>query len=109
MNSHTFLFDIDALEKLHAEINRLQASQKLMRDANRALIREDDVALRSMGFSEEHIAELKFRLSTGRRAFPDYLFRNNENDIRSLKKCLVQITERATVAAGLFSSSAPET
>ena len=78
----------DAIEKLQVEINRLQDSQKIMRNANAALRNGDDSALRSMGFSEEHIADLKERYFSGRVGFPDYAFRNNSSNIRSLKKCM---------------------
>lgn len=76
----------DAIEKLQVEINRLRASLKMMRNANAALCNGDDAALRSMGFSEEHIADLKERHFAGRVGFPSYAFRNNNSNIRSLKK-----------------------
>ncbi|WJS65983.1 hypothetical protein DXO206_023035 (plasmid) [Xanthomonas oryzae pv. oryzae] len=56
----------DAIEKLEAEIERLKASQKMIRTANTALRKGDDNALRALGFSEEHIAELKKQDFAGR-------------------------------------------
>lgn len=41
--------DPDAIEKLEAEIERLKASQKMMRAANTALRKNDDNALRALG------------------------------------------------------------
>ncbi len=76
----------DSIEKLQADIERLQASQKMMRDANAALRKGDDESLRAMGFSEEHIADLKERKLAGRAGFPDYSLRNNNSNIRWLKE-----------------------
>ena len=95
MNTHTYLSNPDAIAKLQAEIDRLQASQKMMRDANAALAKQDDAALRSMGFSEDHICDLKIRSSAGRTGFPDYSIRNNDSNIRSLKKCMAALQDRA--------------
>jgi urocanate hydratase len=84
----------DAIAKLEAEIERLKASQKLMRTANTALRKGDDNALRVLGFSEEHIAELKKRDCAGRVGFPQSALRNNNADIRRLKKRITEIQAR---------------
>jgi hypothetical protein len=91
MDAHTCLSNLDAIEKLQADIDRLQASQKMMRDANAALTKQDDAALRLMGFSEDHISDLKIRRSAGRTGFPDYAIRNNDSNIRCLKRCMATL------------------
>ncbi|HEF4763178.1 TPA: hypothetical protein SAN82_005656 [Pseudomonas putida] len=45
----------------HADIQRLQQANVLMRAANQALVRGDDAALQALGFSAPHIAELRQR------------------------------------------------
>lgn len=94
MNRYTYVSDADAIAKMQVEIDRLQASQKMMRDANAALSKQDDAALRSMGFSDDHIADLKIRSSRGRTGFPDYALRNNDMNIRCLKRCMAALQER---------------
>ncbi|MCS6429187.1 hypothetical protein [Burkholderia thailandensis] len=84
----------DAIEKLEAEIERLKASQKMMRTANTALRKGDDNALRALGFSEEHIAELKKQDFAGRVGFPQSALRNNNADIRRLKKRIAELQTR---------------
>lgn len=81
----------DSIEKLQADIERLQASQKMMRDANAALRKGDDKSLRAMGFSEEHIADLKERNFAGRAGFPNYALRNNNSSIRFLNKRMKEL------------------
>lgn len=93
MNTYTYLSNLDAIAKLQAEIDRLQASQKMMHDANAALVKQDDDALRSMGFSEEHISDLKIRSKAGRTGFPGYALRNNDSNIRCLKKCMAALQD----------------
>ncbi|WVK06404.1 hypothetical protein AB8807_22220 (plasmid) [Xanthomonas campestris pv. olitorii] len=86
--------DPGAIEKLEAEIERLKASQKMMRAANTALRKNDDNALRALGFSEEHIAELKTQDFAGRVGFPQSALRNNNADIRRLKKRIAELQAR---------------
>ena len=81
----------DAIEKLQAEIDRLNASSKMMRDANFALANRDDAALRAMGFTDAHIADLLMRVGCGRTGFPDYALRNNDSNVRLLKKCMAEL------------------
>lgn len=45
----------------NADIQRLQQANALMRSANQALARGDDVLLQELGFSAAHIAELRQR------------------------------------------------
>lgn len=45
----------------HADIQRLQQANALMRAANQALARGDEVSLQALGFSTTHIAELRQR------------------------------------------------
>lgn len=85
----TRVSESDTIEKLKADIEQLQVSQKMMRDANAMLRKGDGAALRAMGFSLEHIAELKKR-----GGFKDYALRNNKSSIRRLKKLLDELTTR---------------
>ena len=81
----------DSIEKLEAEIERLKASQKMMRAANTALRKNDDNTMRTLGFSEEHIAELKIQDFAGHVGFPPSALRNNNADIRWLKKRIAEL------------------
>lgn len=93
MKSRIRSSDPEAIDKLQTEIHRLKASQKMMRDANAALLRGDDQALRALGFSEEHIAELK-REVAGQIGFPESAFGNNDRDIRHLKRRIAKQAAR---------------
>lgn len=46
-------------EAIRFEIARLQWANALMRKANKALAKGDDAALVDMGFSREHVGELR--------------------------------------------------
>ncbi|MDN8066922.1 hypothetical protein [Burkholderia vietnamiensis] len=46
-------------DAIREEIARIQSANALMRAANKALAQGDDVALVDMGFSPEHIDELR--------------------------------------------------
>jgi len=73
--------------RLIAEIHRIRAVQKLIQAADRALHEGRDDILRTLGFGEEHIADLKkLAAATSKSAFPKYVRQNNKRMIRHLRK-----------------------
>jgi hypothetical protein len=54
-------FDATKDGSYYADIQRLQQANALMRSANQALARGDDMSLQALGFSAPHIAELRQR------------------------------------------------
>lgn len=90
------LFDLvmqSTVDDLKAEIVRVEASSKTMRDANKALREQDYATLRRMGFSDAHVEELKLRVQRGRDGFPDYALRNNDSTIDRLRRGIAEITK----------------
>ncbi|MHC5209048.1 hypothetical protein [Pseudomonas chlororaphis] len=80
--------DPDVIIQIESEIRRLEDAQQMMLDANEAVARADEKTLDSMGFENEHIAELLKRKESGRAAFPDYAIRNNQEAIDHLQGLL---------------------
>lgn len=67
-------------DAIRTEIARMRSANDLMRAANRALAKGDDAALAGMGFSPEHVGEL--RKSGG---FPSTSIGNNTRMITYLR------------------------
>lgn len=66
---------------LRMHIAQFQWANAMMRAANRALARGDDVALARIGFSAEHVDELRQR-----GGFPERVFRANYRTISYLRR-----------------------
>lgn len=78
-----------SVERILAEIRRIRQVQKLIARADRALKSGRDDVLRSLGFGDEHIVELKKMAATSRgSAFPNYTRRNNARTVRYLRRQL---------------------
>lgn len=100
------LWDIHhAIACLDVEVERILRSQLTMRRANQALRTGCDDTLRSMHFSDDHIVELQARMKTGRSGFPEYVFRNNINLIRSLRKQQAELNRQLVSMPGYISDS----
>ncbi|WP_304589958.1 hypothetical protein [Burkholderia anthina] len=69
-----------SLDAIQTEIARMQSANDLMRAANKALAEGDDAALVDMGFSPEHVDEL--RKNGG---FPSTSIGNNTRTINYLR------------------------
>lgn len=94
-NKAIFSDDPSAAEKLEEKIARLEKRQDLMREANKAIRKNDDDALRELGFSDESIIQLKQSDFCGRIGFADYQLTNNSANIRRLKQRLATVQANA--------------
>lgn len=87
--------DADAVEKLEAKIAKMEANQERMKAANKAIRLKDtakgDEKLREQGWTDEQIEELREPDFCGRVGFPDYALKNNNAEIRRLKKRLEEL------------------
>lgn len=87
--------DPEAVQKIKAELEKLEEKQGRMKTANKHLRKNDNVALLSMGYSEQLISELKKPDFAGRTGYADYAITNNGANIRRLKKRIEELTARA--------------
>lgn len=102
------LWDIHhAIACLDVEVERILRSHMTMRNANLALRSGRDDILRSMHFSDDHIVELQARFQVGRTGFPEYVFRNNINLIRSLRKQQAVLYRQIASMTGKVGESHP--
>lgn len=92
-NHAIFSDDPGACEKLADKIARLERQQELMREANKAIRKGDDEALRDLGFTDERIIQLKSPDFCGRIGFPNYALTNNSANIRRLKQRVERVAE----------------
>jgi hypothetical protein len=89
-NKAIFSDDPNASEKLAEKIERLEARQTLMREANKCVKKNDTQGLLNLGFSEAAAAQLFRPDFLGRVGFPSYALTNNSANIRRLKQRLVE-------------------
>ena len=78
--------DPEAISKLKAKLATLEAKQITMKEANKAIRKNDDQALSALGFTSEQIAALQKPDFCGRTGFADYQLTNNGAEIRRVKK-----------------------
>lgn len=88
--------DPEAVEKLKTKLESLQASQEMMKAANKALRKGDDEALKALGFNESRVAQLKAPDFCGRVGFPDYALTNNNGNMRRIKQRIASLEQAAT-------------
>ena len=86
--------DPDALQKLEAKLADLERLQTTMREANKAIRKNDDDRLRELGLSDEQIGKLKEPDFCGRIGFPDYALTNNNANIKRVKKRVEEMKAR---------------
>lgn len=87
--------DPDAISKLTEKLNRLQDMQDKMKEANKAIRKNDPKALQELGYSEEGIKKLFTPNCLGGIGFTAYSLRNNNAEIRQLKQRIEQLTKTA--------------
>lgn len=91
-NDAIFSDDPGALEKLKAQVIRLEANQSFMKEANRFIRKKDEAGFLKMEFGT---SELWKQLNTpdylGRVGFASYAFSNNSTSIRRIKQRIQQL------------------
>lgn len=92
-NTAIFSDDPNATEKLADKIERLENRQTLMREANKAIRKNNTEKLLDLGFSESQIPALFKPDFCGRIGFADYQLTNNGANIRRLRQRLEQLTK----------------
>lgn len=78
--------DPEAVQKLQAELEKLERLQDTMKKANALVRKQDREGLAALGFSEARIAQLFTPDFCGRLGFPDYAVTNNSANIRRIKQ-----------------------
>lgn len=76
-------------------IMRIKRAQWVMQLANRALKSGCEASLKSVGFSDEHIAQLRARMLSGQCPFAMSTFRRNQELIGTLQKEIDRLMNRA--------------
>lgn len=77
--------DPEAISKLQSKLEDLETLQELMKDANAALRKNNDDALKELGFDEDGIARLRKPDFAGRVGYASYKLTNNNANIRRIK------------------------
>jgi hypothetical protein len=87
--------DPEAIEKLRAELAKVEAAQERMKNANKCVRRNDRAGLAALGFSERHIGQLFTPDFAGRLGFPDYAITNNGANARRIRQRIEELEKRA--------------
>jgi len=90
--SFHFANTASGLTQLQEEIARIQGAQAMMAGINDALERGDVYALQRQQLSPQHIFQLLQRRRRGLPAYPDYLFRHNQEYLDVLQMQLQALT-----------------
>lgn len=81
--------DEDAIEKLEEKLEKLKDMQESMKAANKAIrmkdVKKGDGLLKDMGYTDEHIKELRTPDFCGRIGYPDYALQNNNANIHRIE------------------------
>lgn len=93
--------DADALEKLQANLEKLEKLQEIMKAAN-AIVRKKNLSdeekvkqlQRIEGISESHARKLLEPDFAGRVGFPSYQLTNNNSEIRRLKQRIEELRQK---------------
>jgi hypothetical protein len=88
--------DPEAVDKLRAELAKLEAAQEKMKQANTLVRKNDRIGLASLGFSETRISQLFTPDFCGRIGFPDYALTNNGANIRRIRKRIEELQTAPT-------------
>lgn len=88
--------DPDGVAKLKEQLAKCEANQTRMIAANKALRKNDDGALRTIGFNDATIAKLKEPDFCGRTGFPSFETTNNGANIRRIKERIEVLERNAT-------------
>jgi len=87
--------DPDAIPKLTAQLEQIEAAQAMMKAANKALRKGDDDALRALGMTPEQIEDLKRPDFAGRTGFPNYALTNNNANARRIRQRIKTLEAQA--------------
>lgn len=88
--------DPAAIDKLRAELAKLETLQDTMKRANVCVRKQDRAGLAAMGFSEARIAQLFTPDFCGRLGFPDYALTNNSANMRRIRQRIEALQARPT-------------
>lgn len=81
--------DEDAIEKLEEKLEKLKDMQESMKAANKAIrmkdVKKGDGLLKDMGYTDEHIKELRTPDFCGRIGYPNYALQNNNANIHRIE------------------------
>jgi hypothetical protein len=91
-NKAIFTADPEAVTKLKEKLDQHEKLQTRMREANKAIRKNDDEALKALGFNEKQIIELKKPDFCGRIGFAAYQLSNNNAEISRLKKRIAHVS-----------------
>lgn len=80
------------IDKIKSDIFRIERANKIMESVNDALDDNDNGRLRKLGFSDEHITDLKDKVAQGQPGFARALFKNNNLVIKQLASELSILT-----------------
>lgn len=87
--------DEDAIERLEEKLENLKDTQETMKAANKAIRMKDtekgDEELRTMGYSDEQIKNLREPDFCGRVGYPQYALQNNNANIHRVEDRLKQL------------------
>lgn len=90
-NTAIFSDDPAATEKLAEKIERLEARQRMMRDANKLAAKKDVAGLEAMGYSQTDICRLlNPKYTYEKPGYQGWELSNNSANIRRLKQRLVE-------------------
>lgn len=87
--------DPDCIEKLKEKLANLQDLQERMKSANKAIKKNDDEALKSLGYNEAQIIDLKTPDFCGRVGYPSYSLTNNNSNIKRIKDRIASLEKQA--------------
>ena len=92
--------DPEAIPKLRAKLEALEANRARMARANKAVRSKDPRgALAALGYSPESIDKLLERDFAGRVGFPDYALRNAAGEAARLRERIEELEVRASRSA----------
>lgn len=77
--------DPEAIDKLKEKLARLQELQERMKAANKAIKKNDDNALKKIGYNESQIIELKNPTFGVQAGYPAYALTNNNSNMKRIK------------------------
>lgn len=76
---------------LREDLARAEAAHRTMQAADVCLRSGDDDALLALGFSIDHIADLRRRAAGTTVGYPAYALRNAKDTVRWLRRCLATL------------------
>jgi hypothetical protein len=87
--------DEDAISKLQAKLEKLETLQERMKQTNKLLKKNDIDGLRTLGYTDSQIAELKKPSHCCQYGYASYTITNNGATIRATKKRMEELQAKA--------------